>query len=1225
MSFLDTASSSRTWLPILGILEEDPYRSRNTLANARSSHRSKQYRESTKVMGLDGGAVFDVSLYRHPEKGLFAVKKTKQKDSRDDPRPRGGARRDITNSIVIALREIQVGSHAFLQEHSNIIDMLGWDWDEKGAPVVFTAYAEEGTLKKFLGTHPEVSMYQRRLFALDIACGLHALHMADIAHGDVKLANTLVFPARRENNGWIVKVSDFSHSVFGISSRRSTTYPGSRLYNAPEVRRRDATIPSDRLPRCESFSYGLLAWELLKNGEPYPDSTWIRAASSSQNGTGSDSINQQDFLDSLKEDGLLNLATSFLLSRFDSTSRYDYLLFGRIFEITLRDNPKHRADMQAIAMSLDYCDSADIVQLSRTLNASILSISVWDFNPWDAEPWASKIQFVRDIESILTGPLQPNHAELHLLMSRCYAEGYGVSPDMVKATNHLNQAASFDSLEANWLTELCKQSLAGNLQLLNKARDRRATMTSVVGLAIKGLTETESGKQKDFIGSVRRYNLDNIRYAHTSGFTLTMDGASIKYTWAPESVNKFCDLIKQTGKPLCDAVISISTFQMTTTITTFLEASASLGREIWSLTREAALWGADEYTDTSFGNLGEFYFRLLIAAAKAGQSSVLLDLVDRIITPALNKGAEITFESPTGESPLHYLAMTDASLARIDALIAGLVKLGFDLNQCVTVRSWMSPYGIELFGTPLQVAIRFRCAQTVAALVNAGADVSLGYHDSLPPLPLATSLGCDDIVEFLIPLVDQSSPGSWTRAIKALGIPSRKGWYDFLVSDASSQFVGCSLLRTVGMYLRYCRRLGNDVEKLYEEVDGSPLVEAVSRGQRNTELMATLIEMGFYPRTPATRWKLLESALSLSTDDPFRGKLLTLLFCRREIERAGIFKRTPSPGSYSHACTWIEGWPGFLLRFRHLISLQDSYNLPLLHLLVKRDDEQAISLILAYYPYLADGVALLSQVDHLGHDPGRAAYRRRQMAIHRALRKNLWTFGRHVDTSYRGFQLRRVSQASIDEAWQRRHPPKTAIARPQQEPFRLRLGPISRRLGLGDNKPREPFAFEKVLDIQPTIREFEERIAGYINNKIGNLQIAETVEEYAVWVLQHEQSALTKAEELCVLANILRMEVREASGTGAIATAPGKRPPLVLLDRSDASNWSAPAAFRQLYAKSVLRAQTGGSSHTGGDMILNAYKRLEDAPPRWIRNIEEQTNQTGPEAVFEWFRDARFR
>lgn len=352
MSFL-TASSSRTWLPILGIIEEDPYRSRNTVAHARSSHRPRLYRESQYVRGIGEGAVFQVSLYEH--KGVqFAVKKAKATPQSE----KHGLRAQAATGTLVALQEIQVVSSAVLRRHPNIIDIFGWDWDHDGLPVLFTNYAELGTLQDFLRSQTQYSltMAQRRSFALNVACGLHALHATNVAHGDIKLANTLVYPDPRMPKSFIVKVSDFSHSVFGLSSRRITSYPGSALYNAPEVRSRYALIPSDRLPRCESYSFGLLAWEILKNGTSYFEETWSNRLSTLVAGKTSE-YSHVDLLHEFRPDEILELSVQYLHSFYQmQASCYDFHIFNRVFQMTLKDNPSLRKDMGQIAATLDYCD-----------------------------------------------------------------------------------------------------------------------------------------------------------------------------------------------------------------------------------------------------------------------------------------------------------------------------------------------------------------------------------------------------------------------------------------------------------------------------------------------------------------------------------------------------------------------------------------------------------------------------------------------------------------------------------------------------------------------------------------------------------------------------------------------------------------------------------------------------------------------------------------------------
>jgi serine/threonine protein kinase len=335
MSWLNSASNSRIWMTALGIPGDDPYRSKNTAAEMRNSHVPRLFRESTKAGHVGKGGVFDVSLYEH-NNTLYAVKK---------------ARKDYPGGGKIAFQEIQVVSKPLLRHHANIIDIRGWDWSEDQLPVLFTYYAEQGTLRDFLHRNQNLSNTVKRHFAIDIASGLHALHAADIAHGDIKLINTLVFPDSRIPGAWVAKVADFSHSVFGLSLRRQTTYPGTVLYNAPEVRDRHAHVASHELIRCESLSYGLLLWEILADGEEYINPAWIGGEPETE-GTS----RRERFLQRQPKNGLLNLALSFLCSKFGRSLSVDVNLFYNVFEMTLKDNPAYRKDLATIATTLDYSD-----------------------------------------------------------------------------------------------------------------------------------------------------------------------------------------------------------------------------------------------------------------------------------------------------------------------------------------------------------------------------------------------------------------------------------------------------------------------------------------------------------------------------------------------------------------------------------------------------------------------------------------------------------------------------------------------------------------------------------------------------------------------------------------------------------------------------------------------------------------------------------------------------
>ena len=175
-------------------------------------------------------------------------------------------------------REIQVLTQANLEHVPNILGLLGYGMTECQDGVslyLVTEYSENGTLSDFLkATH--LRPQARRGLALDIATGLKALHDSGIIHGDIKLANTLVFPNARvqEDRKWTAKLADMGAAIFGNESHDSV-YTGTILYNAPEQRDRHlvSRFQSRVSPLPRSFSFPrpcLTVTQRSENGNDNP-------------------------------------------------------------------------------------------------------------------------------------------------------------------------------------------------------------------------------------------------------------------------------------------------------------------------------------------------------------------------------------------------------------------------------------------------------------------------------------------------------------------------------------------------------------------------------------------------------------------------------------------------------------------------------------------------------------------------------------------------------------------------------------------------------------------------------------------------------------------------------------------------------------------------------------------------------------------------------------------
>ncbi|KAH8881971.1 hypothetical protein GQ53DRAFT_831921 [Thozetella sp. PMI_491] len=1301
MSFLDSDTTSRTWLPILGILEEDSYRSRNTLAYTRSAHVARHFSESTFVRELGHGAVFDVTLRQHAH-GLFAVKRAKTRDQW-----LGSTGAAHNNGILVALKEVQVVSHHALRDHSNIVDILGWDWDAANMPVLFTEYAELGTLKDFIRVNPDLSLCQRGELALDVACGLNALHSTDIAHGDVKLANTLVFPRKGQDGTcpWMAKASDFSHAVFGISSRRITTYPGSSLYNAPEVRRRNALIPSDRLTRCEAFSFGLLAWELLKSGDTYFDSNWSRRSSSD----GTSGPSYDELLLQLPRNELKESAIKYIHSRYHPLSTEDKLAFAKflqLFEMSLRDDPAQRRDMLSIAIFLDSTGDADI--LLHTTNISLRSINVWDFNVHDNEPWSSKALFVSDLRGLLAGPVQPNHAEIHLLLCRCYAEGYGVFPSRTSAIHHLREAAIAGSLDAAWTWELNRwgfartgfqhdrhwhpdfvtrtaRSIVTNITKLRQERhhhdkkldaffsltacvhqwnqrnanfvatsgftaqisrsttryqwdtsrkDRGVPSAQISGHATeyqldtrreaqdilaaqigesttKDQRDTERGVQyildAELGGSVTRYRWDNEREAEGI-LDAEIQGSATNYRWdtereARDGLTAFASEAAAADKPLCDVVVTYATLLSPTNTSTFFEAWAIMGMFPWASVRHL-MPSADDFSASSYSSQGEFYLRLLTMAAKGGHYQLILDIIDHIeVLKSVNDEA-INLESATGESPLHHFSCMDEDTEHLARAVQGLVRLGLSIDEPVTARSWIAPHGIELFGTPLQMAVRFRNYHAVVALVENGADISAGYLDTPCPLSLATSFHCSFIVEYL--LGKDGCAKKPRQIIKMVAVPTRRGWFERLISDLPTQVPGDSLIDTICEYLF---RFSADTSESYwnpyfVELDGSPLIEAVERGQRDFNVLASLIELGLAPRTYASRWRLIKTVLQMPRDDPLRLRLFTLLLRRRDIGQTG-YCGAIMDNDLLHTSNWCQAWPDFFTDFRG--SDPEEAGLSILHILVKWEDFDAIRCLLSIFPHLSSALRMSAQHDSGGMTPMASARSKGLRDIVLLLQRNVWTCGRQTEWTYRGRFLRNVSQTHIsNEQNQLRDIPRL-LQRPYRsrylEQFRAGVGLPHNFQPHLENTTSGP---EETAEARHARRKIEINISELLGQRDRSTAVATELERLAYFTLENDNTpvGVCKAEDLFITADIMKAVANKALGS--------KR------DRSFPSAWAIPLPFRVIYCPN-------DGADLAAERMARAYVRLMSSEPSWMPRAEEQNYSSGPLAILEWFKDSWFQ
>jgi len=177
------------------------------------------------------------------------------------------------------VREVRVLCHSPLRDHENILRILEWgmglvddlvdepdkEWDIV-APFICVELAEHNSLRDYQMSR-QLSGEMKRELCLDVVLGLASLHACNIAHGDIKLENVLVF--RHPGRLVSAKLSDFSHSFSpSFTSCGTSAYFGTERCQPPEIGpSRDKKWTIRDLMRCDVWALGYLAVEMIAGAQ----------------------------------------------------------------------------------------------------------------------------------------------------------------------------------------------------------------------------------------------------------------------------------------------------------------------------------------------------------------------------------------------------------------------------------------------------------------------------------------------------------------------------------------------------------------------------------------------------------------------------------------------------------------------------------------------------------------------------------------------------------------------------------------------------------------------------------------------------------------------------------------------------------------------------------------------------------------------------------------------
>ncbi len=305
------------------------------------------FRDHSQAAGSGGFSSVQIGELR--DSGiLVAVKRSRALHSAFLSADKGLFEKDF---VQITL-ELRILSHCRLKTHPNILNVLGICLDEyHEAPslALVLEYSQIGTLRTFLGSDDgHLSLEQHIDLIAQVSQGLAAVHSFKIAHGDVKTENVLVFS---DKDFYLVKISDFGQSVIAPSYDSSANVnppAGTALLRAPEIRTGKAFYQSsftiDDAILSDIFSFGLLAWEVLKGGSSFFDLAWIPG------NCRMDTPLLEHFLDDLPPNKLWRYGSQFLKTLLEGTFNYSHL--DQLMEACLQDDPRQRKPMAEVVKIL---------------------------------------------------------------------------------------------------------------------------------------------------------------------------------------------------------------------------------------------------------------------------------------------------------------------------------------------------------------------------------------------------------------------------------------------------------------------------------------------------------------------------------------------------------------------------------------------------------------------------------------------------------------------------------------------------------------------------------------------------------------------------------------------------------------------------------------------------------------------------------------------------------
>ncbi|KAF1954793.1 serine/threonine protein kinase [Byssothecium circinans] len=164
--------------------------------------------------------------------------------------------------------ELQILRHPDIQDHENIVTVLGVCWRSVRGQVMpaFVMEVAHTNLQAMMEsegfTIDKMSTHKTFGLAIDVCAGVSALHEVGIIHGDIKPANVLIF--KDPELKFVAKISDFGSSLLKTDVKEPIRLPfSSGIWQAPECKK---ALDGEQLIAADTFALALLVAHMLSRG-----------------------------------------------------------------------------------------------------------------------------------------------------------------------------------------------------------------------------------------------------------------------------------------------------------------------------------------------------------------------------------------------------------------------------------------------------------------------------------------------------------------------------------------------------------------------------------------------------------------------------------------------------------------------------------------------------------------------------------------------------------------------------------------------------------------------------------------------------------------------------------------------------------------------------------------------------------------------------------------------